>query len=294
MNQPENAIVVAVGPQGSVSALVFAVAEARRSGRPLHVVHVLQIHAGEAYAGVYGGALEVAAGILETATAKAHILADGDVPVTSELVDHGTVILDMIERSKNASLIVLEHRRMNRIRRLVTGSIANGVAAKAHAPVVSVPEGWHPVAGAHHVVTVAVQEPAGEGAQLVTAFEAAQERSAALVIMHAWWLGHGYDVVTMDKEFNEEWQLRTNEDIEPVLAPLRQRFPDVQVTVSLRHSPPAEAILKASETSDLVVIGRRHHTLPMWTHLGPVARAILARSSAPVMVTLESEHAPTP
>ena len=53
MNQPENAIVVAVPAVGGDAALTFAVEEARRSGSPLHLVHVLQLPGGEPYATVY-------------------------------------------------------------------------------------------------------------------------------------------------------------------------------------------------------------------------------------------------
>ena len=53
MNQPENAIVVGVPAENGDAALTFAIEEARRSGTPVHVVHVLQIPAGEPYAGVY-------------------------------------------------------------------------------------------------------------------------------------------------------------------------------------------------------------------------------------------------
>ena len=48
-----------------------------------------------------------------------------------------------------------------------------------------------------------------------------------------------------------------------------------------------EAMLRATEGSDLVVLGRRHHLLPLGSHLGPVARGVLARSACPVLVTPE-------
>ena len=36
------------------------------------------------------------------------------------------------------------------------------------------------------------------------------------------------------------------------------------------------------------MIGRRHHLLPLRTHLGPVARAVLGHAATPVLVTPES------
>ena len=43
MSAQNDAIVVGVGADGSESALRFAVAEGRRTGRPVHLVHVLQL-----------------------------------------------------------------------------------------------------------------------------------------------------------------------------------------------------------------------------------------------------------
>ncbi|HRD59830.1 MAG TPA: universal stress protein, partial [Nocardioides sp.] len=43
----------------------------------------------------------------------------------------------------------------------------------------------------------------------------------------------------------------------------------------------------AGDVSDLLVLGRRHHLLPLGTHLGPVARAALDHASCPVLITPE-------
>ena len=58
MNQPENAIVVAVGVDGAPAAIRFGVEAARRTHTSVHLVHVLQVTSVDAYAGVYGAALE--------------------------------------------------------------------------------------------------------------------------------------------------------------------------------------------------------------------------------------------
>ena len=288
MNQPENAVVLAIGPEGVDAALGFALAAAQRSHRPLHLVHVLQLPPGEAYAGVYGGALEAAKGVLETASARARQLADGDVPVTSELVDHGVVVDTLVSCSRTASLVVLQHRDLNKLLRLFTGSVSNGVAARAHSPVVSVPEGWEPTSGREPVVTAAVQDADGAAVELRTAFEEARIHAARLVVLHAWWLASGYDVVVVDQAMRDEWEARTRKDLDSVLAPLRERYPEVEVSVSVRHAPPAEAILDAAAASEVLVIARRHHLLPLGTHLGPIARAVLHGSTCPVLVTPES------
>ena len=84
MSQPENAVVVAVPAAGGDAALTFAVEEARRSGSPLHLVHVLQLPGGEPYAMVYGTALDAAQSALDTAQRRAKQLSGGSLTATSE------------------------------------------------------------------------------------------------------------------------------------------------------------------------------------------------------------------
>ena len=72
-----------------------------------------------------------------------------------------------------------------------------------------------------------------------------------------------------------------------MLANLAAEFPGVPVEVVVRNAPAVEAVLKAAEDSDLLVIGRRHHLLGLGGHLGPVARAALDRSPCPVLITRE-------
>jgi len=287
MKTPRNAIVVGVGPDGSGSALEFAVAEARRSARPLHLVHVLQLPAGEAYAGVYGGALDSAKAILDDALAKAEDLVGQAVPVTGELVDNGWTVDDLVRGTAGDQMLVLQHRALGRVHRLFSGSITQSVAGRAHVPVVAVPEGWTADKPESGVVTAAVQDPVEAPSLLRVAFEEARARGAALVVLHAWWLASGYDVVVVDDEYRTAWTERTHEELKPVLEPLRGEFPDVAVSIEVRHTPPSEAVLDAAETSDLVVLGRRHHLLPLGSHLGPVARTAIAHASTPVLITPE-------
>jgi len=288
MTAQNDAIVVGVGDDSSGSAVRFAVEEARRSDLPLHLVHVLQLPPGEAYAGLYGGALEDARSTLDAAVAHAEQVAEGDVAVTSELVDSGRAVDELTARTEQGQLLVLEHRALGRLQRIVGGSVVQSVAGRAHGPVVSVPADWSPRTDRPAVVTAAVQDPVEAPVILRAAFEAARDRAASLVVLHAWWLASGFEAVVIGADEREEWAERTRADLQPVLAPLRSAFSDVEVAVDVRHAPPAEAVLDASEVSDLIVLGRRHHLLPVRTHLGPVARAALGHATTPVLITPEA------
>ncbi|MBJ7356101.1 universal stress protein [Nocardioides sp.] len=289
MNQPEHAIVVGVPAENGEAALTFAIEEARRSGSPVHVVHVLQVPAGEPYAGVYDGARAEADAVLEAATARARELAGGGVPVTSELTGSGSIVGELVRRSATARMVVVEHRDLGRLRRLFTGSRSNGVASRAQSAVVTVPASWRPTQTRTPVVTAAVQHVDEADDVLRTAFEEARERGADLVVLHAWWLANGYDDVVVDQAFLDERESLFLTDLAPALERLWARYPMVDTRVEVRHGPPVEAVLDAADRSDLLVIGRRHHLLPLGSHLGPVSRAVIGRSPVPVLMTPEPE-----
>lgn len=290
MNQPEHAIVVGVPAEGGEAALGFAVEEARRSRSPVHLVHVLQIPAGEPYAGFYTGAKEQALAVLGAAQAQATELAPGEVSVTTELCETGAIVGELVHRSDTARMVVVEHRDLGRVRRFFTGSRSSGVAARAHCAVVVVPAGWRPAVRRHRVVSVAVQHPDEAEEMLRAAFEAARVRSADLVVLHAWWLATGYNDVVVDDVVLEEESRRFHGELAPVLDRFRARYPTVGARVDVRHEPPAEAVLGAAARSDLLVLGRRHHLLALGGHLGPVSRAVIAHSPVPVLMTPEPEQ----
>lgn len=291
MKQPEHAIVVGVAAEHGEAALAFAIDEARRSGSPVHVVHVLQIPAGEPYAGVYDAAKEQARTALEAAHGRAVALAGGGVPVTSELTETGSVVSELVARSEHARMLVVEHRELGRVRRFLTGSRSSGVAARAHSAVVTVPASWRPARSGTPVVTAAVQHPGEAEDVLRTAFDEARERGADLVVLHAWWLANGYDTVIVDETFLAEQDAAFRNEVAPALARLEARFPMVDATVRVQHAPPVDAVLAAAARSDLLVVGRRHHLLPLGSHLGPVSRAVVGRSPVPVLMTPEPESA---
>lgn len=288
MNTPKSAIVVAISADDYDAALSYAVAEARRTQRPLHLVHVLESPAEYAYVGVSEGMLDLARTTLAEAEARADELAGHDVVVTAELVDHGWVVDDLVRHTDGASLLVLQHRALSRVKRIFSASTVSGVASRAHVPVISVPERWNadrPVTG---VVTAGVQDATEASALLRAGFDEADARHAKLVVLHAWWLSSGYDVAVVDDAMRDEYSSQLRRELEPVLASLRTEYPSVHVEVLVRHAPRAEAVLDAAEVSDLLVLGRRHHLLPLGSHLGPVTRAALDHSSCPVLVTPEA------
>ena len=284
---PAGAIVVGIALDGSSAALTFAAEEACRTLRPLHVVHVLQISGAEAYAGVLQGAYEAADATVTEGLARARELVGGQVPVTAELVDDGWLVADLVDRASRAAMLVLQHRRQSPLRRLVTGSTVAGVASRCVVPVVSVPEGWQP-GSTEAVVTVGVQDAQEAHSLIRRGLVEARTRDARVVVLHAWYVEGGYDSVVADRDFRAEWKRKVTRELMPAIDSARAEFPDVPVQLWVRHAPPTGALIDSAASSELLVIGRRHHLLPLGSHLGPVARTVLQHSVGPVVLNPES------
>lgn len=287
MNQARNRIVAAVGADDVDSLLHFAADEAVRTGAELHLVHVMTMPPSlpEAYVVAYEGARELGTSIIEEATRTATKLVAGQADVTSELVDHGSgTVNDLVALSEDARLVVLQHRHLTGLRRVASGSTTNGVAARAHTTVVSVPEGWRPPEQAHGRVTVGVHDAARADDVLRMAFELAHERQAGLHVVHAWWLANGYDAVVVGDDMRQEFRDRFRRELAPHVDALAGEFPGVEVDVEVVHGESVAALTAASEKSDLLVLGRRHPTLPLGSHLGSVVRAAIRFSVCPVAV----------
>jgi nucleotide-binding universal stress UspA family protein len=291
MDQPTPAVICAIGLDGAPAAIEYAAREADLADAPLHLLHVLRVPAVEAYAGVYGGALEEADAAITKAIERARSITDNRVRVTAERVDDGALISHLVHRANHGRLIVLQHRRLSRARRLVTGSTVNAVAARTSVPVVSVPEGWtrHDQAPC---VTVGLQDGLEAAALVHAGFEEAKLRHGRLAAVHTWWLDTDWEPATIDQEYRADRDTSTRRELQPIIDAIHQEFPDVDASLEVWNAPPADALLDASRESELLVLGRRHHLLPLGSHLGPVARSILAHADCPVYLTPEPVRAP--
>ncbi len=306
MNTRADAVVVGIDVDGYGAALAFAVSEARGRGLPVKLVHVIEPTASEAYAGIISTRVDLAGttisdaleraeelgrASLEGAVAAASELGGQELEVTAHVIRIGGAVEQLVQHSESASLVVVQHRARTRARRLLTGSVAHNLAGRAHCPLVSVPDDWSQADRVRTgVVTVGVQDAQEADELLRAAFVEARARGARVSAIHSWYLGSGYDTLVVDQTFVDEWSARARTELEEAVAPLRQEFPDVEVSLAVLSAPPAEALLEAAQGSDLVVLGRRHHLLPLGSHLGPVTRTLLDRSPCPVLVTPETAH----
>ncbi len=280
-------VVVAVGHDPVDGALVYAAGEAARAGCGLHLVHVIhRIPQGPETVLVDSADFELPGRLaLSSAVERALDLVSDTVPVTSELV-WGGVVTTIVDIGATARLIVLQRRPLSRMMRVVTRSVSSGVAAHSRVSVVSVPAHWSPNSsnGVLPTVTVGVDVPDRSQEILRTAARAASGRGARLNVLHAWALPGVYDDIITSRTEDTEWATRATAEIQALLDELADELAGVEVTIDARHAFPADALVEAGRTSDLVVVGRHDVLVPVGSHLGPIARAVLRESTCPVLL----------
>ncbi len=281
-------IVVAVRDDSIDAALVFAATEAHRAGCGIHLLHVVHLFVQGPDPVFIETTVQERMGreALNAALKRTRDLAGPDTELSSDLV-LGRVVPTIVEESKNARMIVLEHRGLSGVRRLLTRSVAGGVAAHARLPVVAVPAGYvapSSGAGLEVPVTVGVDVPEESERLLRTAGLAARDRGAPLHVLHTWSLPIAYEGIVLSRTEEEEWRARSEREITAVLDGLADELGDVPVRIDARPARAAEALADASRTSQLVVVGRHDPMMPVGSHVGPVARTLLHASACPVLL----------
>ncbi|MFJ9116764.1 universal stress protein [Streptomyces sp. NPDC102394] len=206
-------------------------------------------------------------------------------PATEALLDLGGL----------AELLVLGSRGHGSTASFLLGSTSLYVLGRARCPAVVVRAGdpavedgsGRPVAADRGEVVVGVKETGRAADPLLEfAFAAADRRRARVRVVralqsfgtvapvHAMAAGHA------DSHHEAEEHAR----LAAVLAPWREKFPNVRVVEQVAAGPAAAVLLYAAEHSELTVLGRRRNPSHLTWRLGPVAHAALHHMPCPVAV----------
>lgn len=292
MSQPDpRPVVVALGDQPADAALSFAVAEAQRLGCGVHLLHVVHsLPQGPELVLVQSVDVEaVGRQSLHEGLEHCRRLAGEDTRVTGRLL-MGTVVhelVDAVEDVDQARVVVVQHRDLSRVRRLVSRSTTRGLAARLRVPLVSVPAGWtgppEAVDGAA-VVTAGVDSPERSDAVLRAAVDAARSHGARLELVHSWGLPGFYDDPALARVHGEQLGKQEAEDVRDRLDALGLDLEGIEVEVRTTDEPAAESLVEAGRTSCLLVLGRHDPMIPLGSHLGPVAGAVLREAACPVLL----------
>jgi nucleotide-binding universal stress UspA family protein len=286
MNRP---IVVGVDGSGDgLRAVEFAVHEALRRHCGVRLVNAVHDYAPMSPMLPLlssDTALERSQRILTEATDTAERTSDAiDIETVTRT---GPAVHVLLEAAVGARLVVLGHRDLSTVKRIISGSTAVGVAARADCPVVSVSPGWQPNQVRGRVVA-GVDGSSASREVLVSAFDAASARDCVLSVLHAWRLPSAYDDLVESRTTVDQWRAESSRVVAEILAGWRQEYPGVPMEVDIQYDHAADALVRASETADLVVVGRHGHggTLAGWTSmlLGSISRTLLRQAHCPVLV----------
>jgi nucleotide-binding universal stress UspA family protein len=277
-------VVVGVGTTEVDSALEYAAEEAVRAGCGLHLVHAVHLMPdGPRGTLVPQADLDLwGRETLDRAVKTAEELVAGAVPVTHEL-RHGMPVEVLTEIGATARTLVLEHRHLSRVARVVNRTIAGGVAARVHVPVVAVPSGWKR-SGGSPVVVAGVDVPERSAEVLSAAVAESRARGAMLTVVHSWAMPVHYEGVPVEPAEHARWTDRSKAEVRAALDALGDESVAIEAEVVVHPGRAIEAILGAAEGADLLVIGRHDPLVPYGSHIGPVARAVLREATCPVLL----------
>jgi nucleotide-binding universal stress UspA family protein len=274
--QTTRRIAVGMDDRGrSISALVWAVEEAERENDALTVVRALPDSQPA------------------TAIAPKHALGTLARRLTmrdfEQCVRVGDPVEVLLGATSDADLLVVGCRTMRPARRMLVGSTSHSVARWSPVPVVVVPEAWMQpsMATAPIVAGVRLAERGHGDSQdgsheevLGFSFTRAAVLRVPLIVVSALEVTnfHGWSPADVKRVRSEH-----QEQLEEMLAPWRERHPEVEVVARAVWEPPEHAILEASTIGQLAVVGRSSSSA-LTGLLGGTARGVLHRSSRPVAV----------
>lgn len=291
----KDAVVVGVtAPGQETSALRFAAWCARRDGTEVVVVHAFRTSLTGPRPGAlltYADAADAAHRVVKQVGAEFAEATGGAVPFRTVALP-GAPSRVLSEVSRGARMVVVQHRDPSMLRRLFVGSAANGVAAHADCPVISVPEGWEPEADPGEVV-VGVHEGGVPRPVVEAGFAWASATGAPLRVVHAWRLDAAYDDIITER-VAADWREEQKRSLAVAVQGFHDRNPEVSVTLEVRHQWPSDVLVDDSRVASIVILGR--HGPHSWEpeHLGSLARTVLREAKSPVMVVPVRPHRDAP
>jgi nucleotide-binding universal stress UspA family protein len=259
------------GSPSSASALDAAAVEAVRLGVPLRIVHAYVwpiFYASLTNVPYEPSEWEPPASVRDDLAATAERLATRHpgLDVQSRVMA-GTGGPVLVAESDDASMIVVGGRGIGGLAGLLAGSVAPYVASHARCPVMVVRAGHNPPAGAGRVV-VGVDGSPSSIAALWFAGSWAQGREATI------------EVIQAQPHPDPEASAR----LMRVIDAARSRFPSVPIDATITPEQASAALLTASRSANLVVVGSRNRGEIASVMRGSVGHDLVRRSGSPVVV----------
>jgi nucleotide-binding universal stress UspA family protein len=194
----------------------------------------------------------------------------------------GGLVSTLASAATGASMLVLGSRGHSRVGEVILGSVSQTSARRARCPVVVVRE-TRAANSNRIVVGVDGSEPSSRALDFAAAQATATGQT--LVLLRAWKPltipvdEHGDVPASMSSTLLEE-----EEALDKAAAEARARFPEAEIEAEFIATGAAQALVDASSTATLVVVGSRGHSAVTETVLGSVSHHVLHRAHCPVAV----------
>lgn len=218
-------------------------------------------------------------GMLDDAVTAAK-LSHPSVRTSISIVNAGAA-LTLIDRSVEAGLIVLGCQGHSAVTGLL-GSVSVSVSAHARCPVVVVRGHAAPT----DPVVVGVDDSPGAQSTLSFAFTQAAERDVALHVMRAWPLPAG--VWESRPAAVEDVIAGERAALDALVSGIQVQYPQVKATTEVVVAHPAAALVAASATAQLLVVGSRGRGALRGMLLGSVSQHVLRQAACTVAVVHEA------
>ncbi|WP_233529842.1 universal stress protein [Antrihabitans stalagmiti] len=272
--------------RSSKEALRWAAGDAERRRVPLSIVHAvftpLDYGPGLSYTESDMGRLEAEGAELLSAAKQMVLETSPDLEVTTELVREPRTPA-LINRSKDARLIVIGSRELGAVGRGLLGSVGSSLARHAHCPVAIVhfraSDPWH-LSRPRKAVVVGVDGSDNSIPAIEIAFEEASMRAAKVIAVHSW---------TDDSKFLHvgDWDaVATKEEalLSASLAGSAGRYPDVTVEKIVVKNDPVRHLLDFSDDVELLVVGSHGRGGFAGMTLGSVSQKLLHSAKCPLII----------
>jgi nucleotide-binding universal stress UspA family protein len=282
MTKPCGIVVGYNGSDFSMQALEWAMKEAELRRLPLTITHAWRWPYGEADGEARLHLHKAAEHVLlhGAKCARAHSTI---VEVVTDLYE-GSAAQRLVELSADAELVVIGSRNLGVTARLVIGSVAAFVAARARSPVIVVRgAGLISVAPQPRPIVLGIKDVTAD-AVLDFAFQEAALRHLPLHVVHA---GHPrpltWGIAMAPLPDLDDSTRACQERLNERLTPWQEKYADVSLDVGAATTAPKEALLAASAEAALLVAGTGR-AAPRTGHLGVITRSLVRHASCPVAV----------
>lgn len=223
---------------------------------------------------------------IEAARDVAHEVAP-DIKIGHTIAE-GSPIDMLLEMSKDVTMIVMGSRGLGGLSGMVLGSVSAAVVSHAECPVVVVRED-NPVNETTKYGPIVVGVDGSEVSQRATevAFAEADARGAELLAVHTWMDMQVQASMAGLAAAQEQWEMVEREQTDMLterLAPLVEKYPNVQVKKIISRDRPVRTLVEQSEGAQLLVTGSHGRGGFRGMLLGSTSRALLQSAPCPMMV----------